>query len=214
MHSSLEAEIDHFHFNKEGEVSTRPVELSDSSSDLDRFSVAHSLKLIVARIDTSQETEEEDMDLKPRSGLRGLMSNRNKGQSSKNAPKEQVPASLPPPPPSPTDLALQPIQNLRRKRPVNELKERDIGPQNAKQHKKGKEPKNKRTKSIDSQDKATQRRGQRTWSPRRSNWTTLPALGTQSSRSLSRGRRCILLRLYSSPSSCLVTWTSSGLQGN
>ena len=105
-HLSLEAEIDHFHFNKEGEVSTWPVELSDSSLDLDRFSVAYSLKLIVARIDTSQETEEEDMDLKPRSGLRGLMSNRNKGQSSKDAPKEQVLASLPPLPPPPTDPAL------------------------------------------------------------------------------------------------------------
>ena len=41
------------------------------------------------------------MDLKPRSGLRGLMSNRNKGQSSKDAPKEQVPAKIPPPPPPP-----------------------------------------------------------------------------------------------------------------
>ena len=78
-HSSLEAEIDHFHFNEEGEVSTRPIELSDSGSDLDRFSVAHSLELIVAWIDTSQEVEEEGMDLKPRYGQRGLMSNRNKG---------------------------------------------------------------------------------------------------------------------------------------
>ena len=52
-HSSLEAEIDHFHFNEEGEVSTRPVELSDSGSDLDRFSTAHSPELIVAQIDTS-----------------------------------------------------------------------------------------------------------------------------------------------------------------
>ena len=103
---SLEAEIDHFHFNKKGEVSTRPVELSDSGSDLNRFSAAHSPKLIVARIYTSQEAKEEDMDLKLRSGLRGLMSNRNKGQSSKDAPKEQVLASLPPLPPPPTDPAL------------------------------------------------------------------------------------------------------------
>ena len=116
--SSLEAKIDHFHFNEEGEVSTRPVELSNSSSDLDRFSMAHSPGLVVAQIDTSQEIEEEGMDLKPRSGLRGLMSNRNKGQSSKDAPKEQVPANLPPPPPPSTDPALQPIPNLRRKRPV------------------------------------------------------------------------------------------------
>ena len=85
---SLETKIDHFHFNEEGEVSTRPVELSDFGSNLDRFSMAHTLKLIVAQIDTSQEIEDEGMDLKPRSGLRGLMSNRNKGQSSKDASKE------------------------------------------------------------------------------------------------------------------------------
>ena len=57
-HSSLEAEIDHFHFNEESEVSTRPVELLDSGSDLDHFSAAHSPGLVVARIDTSQEIEE------------------------------------------------------------------------------------------------------------------------------------------------------------
>ena len=149
-YSSLEAEIDNFHFNEEGEVSARPIELSDSDLDLDRFLAAHSPELIVARIDISQEVEEEGMDLKPRSGLRGLMSNRNKGQFSKDAPKEQVPASLPPPPPPPpppsTDLALQPIPNLRRKRPVEELEEGEVGPQKANRQKKGKEPKDKRTK--------------------------------------------------------------------
>ena len=85
---SFETEIDHFHFNEEGEVSTRIVKLSDFGSDLDRFLAAHSPELIVARIDTSQEAEEEGMDLKLRSGLRGLMSNRNKGQSSKDTLKD------------------------------------------------------------------------------------------------------------------------------
>ena len=124
------------------------------------------MSLIVAQIDSSQEVEEEGMDLKPRSGLRGLMSNRNKGQSSKDTPKEQVPTSLPPPPPPPTDPALQPIPNLRRKGPVDELEEGEVGPQKAKQQKKGKEPKDKRTKSIDSRDEAAHRKGQRIWSPR------------------------------------------------
>ena len=59
---------------------TRLVELSDSDVDLDQFSVAHSLRLIVAQIETSQEIEEEGMDLKQRFGLKGLMANRNKGQ--------------------------------------------------------------------------------------------------------------------------------------
>ena len=41
-HSSLKVEIDHFRFDEEGEVLTRPVELSDFDLDLDRFSAAHS----------------------------------------------------------------------------------------------------------------------------------------------------------------------------
>ena len=112
---------------------TRPVELLDSGSDLDRFSTAYSPGLVIAQIDTSQEVEEEDMDLKPRSGLRGLLSNRNKGQTSKDAPKEQVLAKLSPPLPSSTDLALQPLPNLRRKRTVEELEEGEVDSQKAKQ---------------------------------------------------------------------------------
>ena len=78
-HSPLEDQIDQFHFAEEGEVSARTVELSDSDSDLDRASAAPNLGLVIAQVDTSQEIEEEGMDLKPRSGLRGLLSNRNKG---------------------------------------------------------------------------------------------------------------------------------------
>ena len=145
---------------------TRPVKLSDSNSDLDRFSADHSPGLVIAQIDTSQEVEKEDMDLKSRFGLRGLLSNRNKGQSSKDAPKEQVPAKLPPPLPPSTNPALQPLPNLRLKRPVKELEEGEVGPQKAKQQRKGKEPKDKRIKSIDSREKTAIRREQRTWSPR------------------------------------------------
>ena len=60
-------------------MSARPVELSDSNSDLDRASAAPDLGLVIAQIDTSQELVEEGMDLKQRSGLRSLLSNRNKG---------------------------------------------------------------------------------------------------------------------------------------
>ena len=76
---SLEDQIDQFHFAEEGEVSAKPVELSDFDSDSDRASVAPNLGLVIAQVDTSQEIEEEGMDLKPRSGLKGLLSNRNKG---------------------------------------------------------------------------------------------------------------------------------------
>ena len=99
----------------------RPVELLDSDSDIDRSSVAPTLGLVIAQVDTSQEVEEEDMDLKPRPSFRGLLSNRNKRQSSRDAPKEQATSKLPPPLPPTTDPALQPLPNLRRKRPVEEV---------------------------------------------------------------------------------------------
>ena len=104
--SSLEDQIDQFRFIEEGEVSARPVELSNSDSDLDRASAAPTLGLVVAQVDTSQEIEEEGMDLKPRSGLRGLISNKNKGQSSKDAPKEQTTSKAPSPFPPTSDQAL------------------------------------------------------------------------------------------------------------
>ena len=132
-HSSLEAEIDQFRFNEEGEVPTKPVELSDSDADLDRFFTTHSLRLIVAQIDTSQEIEEEGLDLKQRSGLKGLMANRNKGKSFRDVPKTQVPASLPSSPSPPIDLGLQANPNLRRKRPVDDLEEGEVRLQKAKQ---------------------------------------------------------------------------------
>ena len=106
-HSSLEDQIDQFHFVEEGEVSARPVELWDSDSDLDRASAALKLGLVIAQVDTSQEIKEEDMDLKPRFGLKGLLSNRNKGQSSRDAPKEQATSKLPPPLPPTIDPTLQ-----------------------------------------------------------------------------------------------------------
>ena len=106
------------------------------------------------------------MDLKPRSNLRGLLSNRNKGQSSKDAPKEQVPTKLPPSLPPSTDPVLQPLPNLRQKRPVKELEEGEVGLKKAKQQKKGKEPKDKRTRSVDNREEAAIRREQHTWSPR------------------------------------------------
>ena len=54
------------------------------------------------------------------------------------------------------------MPNLRRKRPVEELEEGEVGPKKAKHQKKGKEPKDKRTRSIDSRGEAAIRREQRT----------------------------------------------------
>ena len=134
----------------------------NSDSDIDRASAAPKLGLVIAQVDTSQEIEEEGMDLKPRSGPRGLLSNRNKGQSSRDAPKEQATSKVPPPLPPTADATLQPIPNLRWKSLVEELEESEVGPEKAKHQKKGRKPKDKRTRSIDNRDEVVIRREQRT----------------------------------------------------
>ena len=49
---------------------------------------------------------------------------------------------------------------------MEELEEGEVGHEKAKHQKKAKEPKEKRTRSVDSRDEAAIRREQRTWSPR------------------------------------------------
>ena len=94
---SLKVEIDQFHLDEDGEALDRLVEVLDSKARLDRSSVADFSRLVVARIDSSEE--EEDMALNQRRSLRDLLAERNKGLSSKEATKSQVPPTLPPPPP-------------------------------------------------------------------------------------------------------------------
>ena len=60
------------------------MELLDSEAYFDRFSVAHSPRLVVARINTSF-AEEEEMALNLRRGLKDLVAGR-KGLSSKDSP--------------------------------------------------------------------------------------------------------------------------------
>ena len=112
---SLEVEIDQFRLEDEGEMLERPIELSESAADLDGFSTTHSPRLIVAQVDTSLK-EEEGMDLKQRSSLKGLLANRNKGSTSKEVTKTQVPPNLPPPPPPVTVEGLIPCPDLKKKR--------------------------------------------------------------------------------------------------
>ena len=102
----------------------------DSETESNRFSTARPLKLIVAQVTNTSEEEEEGMDLKQRTGLKGLLANRNKGLTSKEAPKTQVPTSLPPPSPKlPADLRLKANLNLKKKRTVEDLEEGEVGPQ-------------------------------------------------------------------------------------
>ena len=114
-HLSFEAKIDLFHLEVEGEVPERPVKLSDSEANLDKFSAAHSPGLIVAQVDTSSE-EEEGMDLKQRSSLKGLLANRNKGSTSKEVLKTQVPHNLPPLPPHVIVEGLLPCPHLKKEK--------------------------------------------------------------------------------------------------
>ena len=69
------------------------------------------------------------MDINLRKGLKGLLVVRNKGGSTKDAPKSQVPTNLRPPPPFLVTLVgLPPNPNLKRKRKVQEVEEGGMVP--------------------------------------------------------------------------------------
>ena len=110
------------------------------------------------------EKEKEQMDQKKRPGLRGLLASRNKGGSSKEAPKTQPPA-IPAPPP-PIDLGLLAMPNLKKRRLDQEMEEGELVPQKEnKQQKTTKDPKDKRGNSVDIRDEVEVRRPQRPWAP-------------------------------------------------
>ena len=105
------------------------------------------------------------MDQKKQPNLKGLLTSRNKGGSSKEVPKTQ-PLAIPPPPP-PTDFSLQVMPNLKKMRPDHELEEGELAHRkDNKQHKVAKDPRYKKGTFIDSKDEAEVRRPQRTWAPR------------------------------------------------
>ena len=92
---SLEVQIDQFHFEEDKEERANLIiQLPDSEDKLDRHFAAYSPRLIIAYVDPSSE-EDEKMDINPRKGLKGLLVVRNKGGSTKDAPKSQVPTNLP-----------------------------------------------------------------------------------------------------------------------
>ena len=68
------------------------------------------------------------MALNPRRGLKDLIVGRNKGSSSKEAPKTQLPPN-PPLPPLPSPISLLPNPNLqKKKRKEKDIKEGEIAP--------------------------------------------------------------------------------------
>ena len=144
-----------------------PVEISDSEGELDKAFAACSPKLIVTRVDPNSEDDEE-MDLNLRRGLKDLLTGRNKGSSSKEVSKSQVPANLPLPPLFPTasvDLLLNP--NLKKKRKVPEVEdEGEVLPQKGdKQHKTAKDKWAPTVESREDPSGAKVHTQQRTWAP-------------------------------------------------
>ena len=160
----LEAKIDQFCLEEEGEELERPVELSDSKADFDRFSAAHSPRLIVARVDSKSE-EEEEMVLNQRRSLKDLVAGRNKGSSSKEAPKSQTSTNLPPPPLFPvTTVGLLPCPDLKKKRKVTEVEKGKVIP--IKGAKQLKNTKDKQAPFVESREElggVEVCRGPRTW---------------------------------------------------
>ena len=78
MRLSLEAEIDQFHFDEDKEErADLIIRLLDSEDKLNRQFVAHSPRLIIARVNPIFE-EDKEMDINPRTGLKGLFAARNK----------------------------------------------------------------------------------------------------------------------------------------
>ena len=146
--------------------SEKPVDISDSETKSANLSSVHPKQLVITRIDSESKEEEEEMDQKKRPGLKGLLASRNKGGSSKEAPKTQPLVVLPPPPPPPTNLGLQAMPDWKKMRLDLELEEGEVAPQkDNKQQKIAKDPRDKRGTSIDSKDEAEVRWPQRTWAP-------------------------------------------------
>jgi len=91
------------------------------------------------------------MDINSRRGLKGILVGRNKGASSKEVPKFQVPANLPPSPPLlVTTVGLLPCPDLKKKRKVQEVEEGEVvSPKGAKQPKNAKD---KQASFVDSRE--------------------------------------------------------------
>ena len=93
---SLEEEIDKFHFEEEKTQGAQIVHISDAEDELDRHSGVHAPILVIARPDSTSKEEEDEMALnRENKSLRGLMAPRNKGSTSQEVPKSQVPPTLP-----------------------------------------------------------------------------------------------------------------------
>ena len=108
-----------------------------------------SAQVITFIADTSDE--EEVMAPKTGPSLRELMKSRNKAPSPKDKNKPKPPANPPPPPPQiPADFGLKPNPDLRKKRPMDIVKEGELGlSKGNKQAKQTQDHRSKRSSSVD-----------------------------------------------------------------
>ena len=115
--------------------------------------------MVITQIDSKSEEDEDQMDQKKRPGLRGLLA-KNRGESSKEAPKTQPLPEIPVPPP-PIDLDLQAMPNLKKRRPDQGLEKGEIVPRKeGKQQKTNRNPRDKRGSSVDNSEEAKVHRPQ------------------------------------------------------
>ena len=139
------------------------MEILDSETESDKLSTTHQPGQTATFAKTSSE-ETKVMDLKKRPSLRGLMTNRGKGATPPEAPKTQTSTNLPPPPPlPPVDQGPRVNPDPKKKRPLQELEEGEMPPQKGVKQQKTKDPRGKRSKSVQSQDDVKTHRQQRTW---------------------------------------------------
>ena len=154
---SLKEEIDQLCFVEDVGPSEKPVNISDFETESVNLSSVYPKQLIITQVDSESEEEEEQMDQKKWPSLKGLLASRNKGGSSKEAPKTQ-PLAIPAPPP-PTNLGLLAMPNMKKRRPDQELEEGELVPRKEnKQQKMTKDPKDKRGNSVDSRGEIEVRR--------------------------------------------------------
>ena len=106
------------------------------------------------------------MDLKKKPSLRGLIANRGKAATPPEAPKTQTSVNLPlPPPPPSVDQGPRVNPDPNKKRPPQELEEGEMPPQKGAEQQKTKDPRDKRSKSMESRDDVEVCRQQCTWAP-------------------------------------------------
>ena len=162
--SSLEQEIDIFKFEEE-----ETILIYEAEEGADKHSyVQTSAQLITFISDTSDK--EEEMAPKTGSSLKELMKSRNKAPSPKDKNKSKPSANPPPPPPQiPADLGLKSNPDLRKKRPMDIVKEGELGPSKGnKQAKQTQDHRSRRSNSVDNREEALVaqvRWPAHTWSP-------------------------------------------------